>query len=200
LQCLLFKHRVFHCSIVPLLHMISRICPNIPILFLDTGFHFDETIEYRDLLVEGLGLNVQSLSALGGRLDFQESHGELYKENPTMCCYLNKVDPLKRELTNYKAWITGIRKDQTKQRRSAKVAEQEDSGLFKLCPMLEWTALDVEKYINHFDLPKHPLYDKGYRSVGCAPCTSAVVSGQDAREGRWAGTNKFECGLHFGNK
>jgi phosphoadenosine phosphosulfate reductase len=117
-------------------------------------------------------------------------------EDPNLCCYLHKVQPMQSALKGYKAWITGIRRDQTAVRAKANFLELQGDGLLKINPLLNWTKADVNRYIEEHNLPRHPLYEKGYRSVGCAPCTIAIGVNDDERAGRWAGRGKVECGLH----
>ncbi|HRQ25124.1 MAG TPA: phosphoadenylyl-sulfate reductase, partial [Anaerolineales bacterium] len=112
------------------------------------------------------------------------------------CCFLHKVQPMQMALKDVKAWITGIRRDQTSVRAHAKILELQEDGLLKINPLLNWTKPDIQRYIQEFNLPPHPLYEKGYRSVGCAPCTIAIGVNDDERAGRWAGRGKVECGLH----
>lgn len=181
---------------IPLLHLISRICPNVPVLFLDTGFHFPETLAFKDRIRRQLGLNIIELSPLMGHEQFQEQHSNLHVSNPNMCCYLNKVEPLQRKLTGYSAWISGVRRDQTEHRATTPVLDRQNNGVFKVCPMVTWKDSDIARYIDQHDLPRHPLHQAGYRSIGCACCTKAVGEGEDARSGRWAGQEKTECGLH----
>ena len=124
-------------------------------------------------------------------------------DDPNLCCYLNKVQPMQKALGDMKAWISGIRRDQTAIRAQAKILELHPNGLLKVNPLLNWTKADVENYIKEYNLPAHPLLAKGYRSIGCAPCTVAVGVSEDERAGRWAGSGKTECGLHtemFGQK
>ena len=187
----------FQTQSVPLLHMISHICPNIPIIFLDTGFHFPETLAFRDELKKELGLNIKNLTCLMGQELFSLNHNGLYKSNPNMCCYLNKVEPLERELKNYSAWISGIRRDQTEQRKNTPTVAKQKNGLFKVCPLVDWTEQMVIQYIERKRLPKPPLFDLGYRSVGCHHCTKPTTADQDSRSGRWLENEKTECGLHF---
>lgn len=187
----------FQTQSVPLLHLVSRICPQVPILFLDTGFHFQETLDFRDSLSTSLGLSVKNLGLLGGEERKQSLGPELYRKNPGMCCYLNKVEPLKRELLDYHAWVTGIRRDQTNQRRETQILSRDENGLLKICPMAKWESRSVERYREHFQLPGHPLETKGYRSIGCQPCTKPTTGGQDPRAGRWSESEKTECGIHL---
>lgn len=185
----------FQSQSVPLLHLISKHIPEVPILFLDTGFHFPETIDFKEQLTEQFGLHVIDVTSKIGHGAFKQEYGQLYKKDPDQCCYINKVEPLERALGNYKAWITGIRSDQTKQRRKADYIQQLDNGITKICPMLDWTNHDVWTYVHINELPEHPLLEQGYLSVGCAPCTQPSEEG-DARSGRWKGQGKKECGLH----
>src|SRR5690606_15495201 len=117
-------------------------------------------------------------------------------EDPDLCCYIHKVNPMQTALQNYKAWISGIRRDQTSVRANAKILELQSDGLLKINPLLNWTKADVKKYMEENKLPSHPLLEKGYRSVGCAPCTIAIGVNEDERAGRWTGREKIECGLH----
>lgn len=187
----------FQTQSLPLLHLVSRICPTIPVFFLDTGFHFKETIEFRDRLKCELGINILTLQPLYGHDAFIQKYGKLYQSNPNMCCYLNKVEPLQRALKGYDAWISGIRRDQTETRRNTPVVSIQNNGLYKICPMVHWSSEDVQAYVDRFKLPEHPLLSKGYQSIGCSPCTSPVKAGEGSRSGRWAGVEKTECGLHF---
>lgn len=186
----------FQTQSMPLLHIISQHVPEVPILFLDTGFHFPETLAFRDQLVEEWGLNVINLQYADGHGAFQQRHGALHKTDPDMCCRLNKVEPLKAALEHYEAWITGVRRDQTENRASTPVISQRSDGVYKICPMVAWTSRDVFRYINRHELPSHPLLSKGYMSVGCAPCTKSTF-GSDERSGRWSESGKTECGLHM---
>lgn len=186
----------FQTQSVPLLHVLSRVAPEVPVLFLDTGFHFPETLAFRHELAQTLGLTVIDVRNELGHAGFLEEHGELHRTDPDACCYLNKVAPLEKALSRRSAWITGIRKDQTTQRADTPVVSLEH-GRYKVCPLVNWTDRDVHEYMATHALPEHPLHAQGYRSIGCAPCTRATVRGEDARAGRWSGTDKTECGLHL---
>ncbi|HZJ09599.1 MAG TPA: phosphoadenylyl-sulfate reductase [Trueperaceae bacterium] len=186
----------FQTQSAPLLHMISLAVPAMPVMFLDTGFHFPETLAYRDELTTRLGLNLKILTPRLGLDGFALSHGELHRHDPDLCCFLNKVEPLEDALAEFGAWVAGVRRDQTKNRASAMPVTRRRDGLVKLGPMVSWTDRDVALYLDEHDLPAHPLLDKGYLSVGCAPCTRPVAVGEDARAGRWAASAKTECGLH----
>ncbi len=186
----------FQTQSIPLLHLMSRHCPDVKIYFLDTGFHFKETLYFVEDLRSRFGLKIESLSPLLGHEKFREEYGELHQEDPSMCCYLNKVEPMKRALQGAQAWISGIRRDQTKTRAMMQRFNFQAEGVLKVCPMIGWDQEQVDAYIKEYSLPKHPLLGKGYRSIGCAPCSKPTEEGQDAREGRWAGSEKTECGLH----
>ena len=186
----------FQTQSVPLLHMISRTCPAMPVMFLDTGFHFPETIAFRDRLVAELGLNLQVLHCRIPRDAFMRCYGTLYRSDPDLCCYLNKVEPLARALAGKAAWIAGIRRDQTAARRSTRIVEQGDDGICKISPLAAWSSDDVNEYIRAQGLPVHPLTNQGYPSIGCKPCTRAVGPAGESRAGRWAESAKTECGIH----
>lgn len=185
---------------LPLLHIASQVASEMPVLFLDTGFHFPETLSFRAELEKLLGLRVQIVRPETGHEGFRRLHGELYRSNPDLCCHINKVEPMKRALDGLDAWVSGIRRDQTRARAQAPVLSLSADGIVKICPMLSWSRRDVWEYINRHGLPSHPLLQHGYISVGCAPCTRPVTDGGDDRAGRWAGSQKTECGLHFGGE
>jgi phosphoadenosine phosphosulfate reductase len=186
----------FQSQSLPLLHMIGQYAPDMPVLFLDTGFHFPETLAFRDQLILELGIRVQNLSAPETDDDSRRRYEDLHRTDPDLCCYINKVEPLQRAKAGLRAWVTGIRRDQTEARRNTPIVSMERDGKYKICPMATWTDRDVWRYINEHDLPVHPLLQQGYMSIGCAPCTRPVTAGEDYRAGRWAGRNKTECGLH----
>jgi phosphoadenosine phosphosulfate reductase len=187
----------FQTQSVALLHLISRARPEIPIIFLDTGYHFPETLAYRDQLVERFGLTLRIVHPAMTPADVVKRHGDaLYRSDPDLCCYINKVEPMQRALAGLDAWITGIRRDQTANRAAAQPVEQLPDGRIKVNPLVAWTREDLWTYINRHKLPAHPLFSQGYLSVGCAPCTTPVTPGEDERSGRWAGRPKSECGLH----
>lgn len=189
----------FQTQSLPLLHMISRVCPKLPVIFLDTGFHFPETLAFRDTLQEKLGLNIINVKPAISKKQLFDRFGKApYAADPDWCCYVNKVKPMEEALkaNDIKGWISGVRRDQTDARKSFDFLELQSSGRLKIHPMLEVTERQIWTYIDTHDLPAHPLFSKGYFSVGCAPCTRAVDNAQDARSGRWAGKTKTECGLH----
>jgi phosphoadenosine phosphosulfate reductase len=189
----------FQTNSVPLLHMISRSAPDMPIFFLDTGFHFPETLAFRDRLVNEYGLNVQTLIAEMGHAGFLQKHGELHQSDPDLCCHINKVEPLDKARRGLQAWISGIRRDQTAARNGTPVFSQLRDGSYKICPLATWSRERVQHYAQTHGLPAHPLADAGYVSIGCAPCTRPVAAGEAERDGRWFGLTKTECGLHLGH-
>lgn len=189
----------FQTNSVPLLHMVSRAAPQMTIFFLDTGFHFPETLAFRDRLAREFRLNVQSLTAEMGHEGFRRAHGELYRRDPDRCCHINKVEPLERARRELRAWISGIRRDQTASRNGTPVFSQLRDGTYKICPFAMWTRERVQHYARTHHLPEHPLASLGYASIGCAPCTRPISPEEDERDGRWSGLQKTECGLHIGH-
>jgi len=179
-----------------MLHLVSRVYPEIKVYFLDTGFHFKETLEFRDQMVEKLNLNVVDLTAEMGHKKFQEQYGPLHQSDPEKCCYLNKVAPLEKALHSVDAWFSGIRRSQSKTRADILYIEEYAKGIYKFNPIASWVKEDVEKYLKEQDLPVHPLKSKGFLSIGCQPCTRAVRPGEDPRAGRWDKSDKTECGIH----
>jgi phosphoadenosine phosphosulfate reductase len=187
----------FQTQSLPLLHIVSQVAPELPVLFVDTGQHFADTLAYRDQLAALLGLNVRVVRAALSRQEVNARYGDdLYRRDPDLCCYLNKIEPMERALHGARAWISGVRRDQTTNRRSFQVVEEGERGIIRVHPLLNWTRHDVETYIARYELPHHPLHELGYTSVSCWPCTAPIHNGDDERAGRWQGTDKTECGLH----
>ncbi|MDQ4145987.1 MAG: phosphoadenylyl-sulfate reductase [Actinomycetota bacterium] len=192
----------FQASGLVILHLLRNIRPDLPVLFLDTGFHFPETIAFRDELVEEWDLNLVILRGEHGSVAAQnELHGiGLYKKNPDMCCHINKVLPLQRALEDYDGWISGLRRDQSPMRAGTPIVEAQmlPSGreVFKIHPLAGWTRADVDGYISDNAIPTHPLFERGYSSIGCSPCTRPVDVAEHERAGRWDGFGKNECGIH----
>jgi len=181
---------------VALLHMAAMVDPAVPVIFLETGKHFEETLGYRERVVERLGLlNVTDQRPSPADVAREDPGGNLHACDPNACCALRKVRPLQDALAGQAAWITGRRRDQTPARRTMAVVEPDGLRL-RVNPLAAWREADVEAYIEANALPRHPLISQGYPSVGCAPCT-APASGTDARSGRWAGLAKTECGIHL---
>jgi phosphoadenosine phosphosulfate reductase len=187
----------FQTQSVPLLHMTSLIRHDILIFFLDTGYHFWETQMFHEQLASHWQLNVLSLYRDARWDEFvRERIRSLPVKDPNLCCFIHKVQPMQRALKDMKAWITGIRRDQTAVRANAQILELQEDGLLKVNPLLNWTKQDISKYSKEHRLPAHPLFQRGYRSIGCSPCTVAIGVNEDERSGRWAGRGKVECGLH----
>jgi phosphoadenosine phosphosulfate reductase len=181
-----------------LLHMASTLDTNAQIIFLDTGFHFLETLDYRDRLTKAFGLtNVRTAAVDPIAVKRLDAHRRLHLSAPDSCCQLRKVSVLDRHLRMNDAWISGQRRDQASTRSSVSVVEVDEArGKLKFNPLADWSQSDVAAYKTCYELPDHPLTTNGYFSIGCAPCTSAVKAGEDARTGRWRGKSKLECGLH----
>lgn len=177
--------------------------PQIPVLFLDTGYHFSETYAYRDRMTKAWNLNLQNLAAKQSVADQEAQFGILNQTDPGRCCQLRKVEPLFSALENYDIWFTGLRREQSPTRKNLKVVEhhQLPSGkmLLKVSPLAAWTWDQVWNYTSEHAIDHLPLYDFGYPSIGCEPCTAIPAAGADARSGRWGG-RKLECGIHTESK
>jgi phosphoadenosine phosphosulfate reductase len=185
-----------------MLHLATRVKPDVKIITVDTGFLFPETIQFRQQLAQHLALNLFIYRPVIDREAFLAEHGKMWRSNPDACCAFNKREPFdraKREL-GVRCWITGIRRDQSETRKCAPIAQHDHLGLIKLCPIARWTERDMQNYMQENGLPYHPLREQGYLSIGCHPeedyCTRKVQPGEDPRSGRWAGFDKTECGLH----
>ena len=179
-----------------LLDMIARIDPATPVIFLETGKHFPETLRYRDRLIAKLGLSgVRNERPDAADRRQTDPDGHLWSRSPDACCGLRKVRPLERALAGFDAWITGRKRFQASSREALPRLELAD-GRVKVNPLADWTQADVDAAFEARDLPRHPLVDQGYPSIGCLPCTRRVGEGEDARAGRWSGMEKTECGIH----
>ena len=183
-----------------LLHLVASIDPATPVLFLETGKHFPETLAYRDLLVERLGLtNLINLTPDPALLAARDESGLRWSYDPDGCCEIRKVLPLAAALTDYDATLTGRKAFQSSTRANLPRFEIDISDAFgrlKINPLIDWSAEDLAAYIAEHDLPPHPLVAEGYPSIGCSPCTHKVAPGEDPRSGRWKGWDKTECGIH----
>jgi phosphoadenosine phosphosulfate reductase len=182
-----------------LLDMLSRITNRAQVFTLDTGFLFEETLRFRDEAMKRYQLPLEVVTP-GLTVEEQvERYGpELYSCAPDLCCQVRKIEPQKRFLQDYGAWVTGIRRGQTQQRASTPVLSWEERfGVVKIAPLVNWSAREVEEYVRERSIPLNPLLEGGYKSIGCAPCTRPVSEDEDARAGRWPGMEKTECGLHF---
>lgn len=190
----------FGAESVVLLHLIAEVAPNTPVLFLETGKHFPETLAYRDLLIERLGLtNVINLTPGEADLAKKDESGLRWSYDPDGCCEIRKVIPLAKAMANYDASITGRKGFQASTRTGLprfEIDRTDAAGRLKINPLADWSPEDVAHYIEKHDLPAHPLVAEGYPSIGCSPCTTKVGEGEDPRSGRWKGWDKTECGIH----
>lgn len=189
----------FQTESVVLLHMISQINSAIQILFLETGYHFPETHAFKHNIVNLLGLtNVMDLKANSEQHEALnvKHQGKPYEVDSDQCCQINKVEPLNGALKRLDAWISGIRRSQSGTRKKIKLVEEYEGGLFKINPLANVTREEMWRYLQHHNLPRHPLFNKGYLSIGCWPCTKPIQSGDHERSGRWSGREKTECGIH----
>lgn len=192
----LFITSSFQTHSIPLLHVISQIDKEIPVLFINTGFHFPETLTFRDQVAAQLGLKLVDVQSLVSRHQQRDAHGHFYfTSDPDTCCFMNKTQPLTPFLMAYDVWINGVRADQNANRRSMKVEQPAPHGVTRFHPILDWTSKMIYEYAKAHGLPRHPLEDKGYFSVGCEPCTRKMDLDNE-RGGRWFGMKKTECGLH----
>jgi phosphoadenosine phosphosulfate reductase len=182
------------------MHLATQIRPDIPILFLETGFHFAETLAFKQRLKELFDLNVVDLTGEYTVDSQAERFGpRLYERDPDLCCRLNKVEPFNVALREYDAWVTGMRRDSawTRAKSSLVMCHEVSPGhpIVRVNPIANWTQRDAWAYLKEHGIPHNPLYDLGYASIGCAPCTRMVFPGEDERAGRWSGTGKIECGI-----
>lgn len=192
----LFATSSFQTHSVVLLHLLSRIDKNIPVYFINTGYHFAETIRYKDMVRDLLGIKVIDLHAHVPKvMQTNEAGNLMFTYDPDYCCYLNKVQPVEGLLEQYDVWINGIRAQQNVYRSRFKVEDNTTGKILRFHPLIAWSTERVEAYIKEHDLPVHPLEDKGYKSIGCEPCTRPA-NGHNIRDARWAGMKKTECGLH----
>jgi phosphoadenosine phosphosulfate reductase len=182
-----------------LLHLVAQVDPNTRVIFVDTLKLFGETLRYRDQLVELLGLtNVQVIEPDPLALQINDAKGLLWQRDANSCCAIRKVEPLARALKSVDSWISGRKAFQASTRAHVGIFEQVD-GKLKINPLAGWSKTDLDAYFTQHALPPHPLVADGYLSIGCMPCTTPVKPGEDARAGRWRGSEKTECGIHGAN-
>jgi phosphoadenosine phosphosulfate reductase len=190
----------FQAEDVVVLHMVRAILPRVPVLFLETGYHFAETLAYRDRIGSEWDLNLINVLPERTVAEQEAEFGILYQSAPDRCCGLRKVEPLFRALQPYDVWVTGLRRQQSKSRANLQAEElftlPGGRKIRKLSPLTEWTTRDVWQYAELHRIPLLPLYEKGYTSIGCAPCTTLPFDSDDPRSGRWSG-RKLECGIHI---
>ncbi|GAA5087677.1 phosphoadenosine phosphosulfate reductase [Thermocatellispora tengchongensis] len=182
-----------------LIDLVSRVKPGVDVLFIDTGYHFAETIGTRDAVKQVYDVNLIEVKPSRTVAEQDRDLGpRLFGRNPDLCCFLRKVEPLNRALEPYLAWISGIRRDESPSRANVKVVEWDAKRqMVKVNPIARWTQEDVDNYIADNGVLINPLHYDNYPSIGCAPCTRQVLDGEDPRSGRWAGTGKTECGIHL---
>ncbi len=190
----------FQAEDVAVLHMVLQLEPRIPVIFLETGYHFPETLVYRDRIASAWNLNLVNVEAEQSVAEQESQFGILNQTAPDRCCGLRKVEPLFRALGSYTTWVTGLRRQQSKSRANLQPHEfftlPTGKILAKLSPLAQWTTRDVWQYAEQHSIPLLPLYEQGYTSIGCAPCTSLPFDANDPRSGRWSG-RKLECGIHL---
>ena len=190
----------FQAEDMVLLDMVRPLRPGIPVVFLDTGYHFAELYEYRDRMAREWRMNLLNLLPEQTVAEQESQFGILNRTDPGRCCGLRKVQPLFSALAGYRLWFTGLRREQAKSRAALKQIEDfalpSGKTIRKISPLSEWTTKDVWTYAAERDIPLVSLYDKGYSSIGCEPCTSLPLDPDDPRSGRWGG-QKLECGIHI---
>jgi phosphoadenosine phosphosulfate reductase len=196
---LMFAGSSFQTHSIPMLHILSLIDTTIPIYFLNTGYLFPQTIEYKNQIAELFGIKVIDLKSSTPRNMQKDSNGRLlFTSDPDFCCHLNKVAPMEPILQTHDIWINGVRADQNANRAKMKEEQRTPQRAMRYHPMLKWTKQMIWAYIKEFNIPHHPLDAAGYTSIGCEPCTRKIDPTQmgDERMARWFGLNKTECGLH----
>ncbi|MRJ09834.1 phosphoadenylyl-sulfate reductase [Ornithobacterium rhinotracheale] len=187
----------FQTHSLPLLHISTRAIKDLPVIFIDTGFHFAETYAFRDQIVREWSLNLKNVRSKTSKHQQVNEDGQfLYASDTDYCCHINKVEPLNTSIQDYDIWIAGLRRDQTKFRSGLDYFEKQKSGITKYHPILDWNSKMIYEYRKLHNLPAHPLEEKGFFSIGCFPCTQSVHD-ENERGGRWAGSNKTECGIHL---
>lgn len=181
-----------------LLHMVAQVDPSMPVYFLETGKHFPETLDYVEMLKKQFGLlNIHAIHPNPDDIKRFDPNGDLWETDPDSCCHIRKTEPLEPITEQYGGWVTGRKRYQTKERGVLPHFELTSDDRIKVNPLAYFSDADVVEYRQKHNLPEHPLYAKGYKSIGCAPCTSIVAEGEDPRAGRWRGLNKKECGIHY---
>ena len=181
-----------------LAHLAGRAVPGVHVIFLDTGYHFAETVGTRDWITGVLPITLVNVTPQQTVAEQDQEFGpRLFERDPDLCCSLRKVQPLAQTLAGYTAWGSGIRRDESPSRANTRLIDWDAKrGMIKINALAAWTQADVDAYVARHQVPVNPLVDFGFASIGCAPCTRAVAPGEDPRAGRWAGRNKTECGIH----
>jgi phosphoadenosine phosphosulfate reductase len=180
------------------LHYLAQVDKSVPVLFLETGKHFMETLMYRDILIDRFGFtDAREIKPDAADLAAQDPNGDLWSKDPNACCRIRKVLPLDHAMQPFDSWITGRKRFQASTRKAIPLFEASADGKIKVNPLAYWTPDMIQDAFKRFKLPQHPLFDEGFASIGCQPCTRRVEAGEDARAGRWAGKDKTECGIHL---
>ena len=193
----MFTSSSFQSHSTVLLHILSQYSANIPVYFINTGYLFPETIAYKDQISKLFKLEVIDIASSTSKNMQKDAQGKLlFASDPDYCCYLNKTQPMETVLRSHDVWINGVRRDQNRFRQSLAPEESAPYGSLRFHPMLEWTPKDIYKYLNDHQIPRNPLDQQGFFSIGCEPCTRKRHPELDEREARWFGMSKFECGLH----
>ena len=179
-------------------HLFAQLVPGVEVLFLQTGYHFEETLQTRDVAIRDLAITVIEALPVQSVAEQDSQYGEkLHDRDPNLCCFLRKVDPLARSLQDRAAWVTGVRRSEAPTRTNTPIVSWDSKhDLVKINPLAAWSDDDVEAYQVEHHLARNPLVAQGYPSIGCAPCTRKVAVGEDPRAGRWSGNDKTECGIH----
>jgi phosphoadenosine phosphosulfate reductase len=189
----------FQAEDIIVLHLLRKRAPRIPVLFLETGYHFADTYEFRDKIVRDFDLNLVNVMPEKTVVEQESQFGILYRDEPTRCCQLRKVEPLMKALEPFEIWFTGLRREQSPTRKNLRKAEQHrlpvGKTLLKVSPLADWTWAQVWEYTGANRLPYLPQYERGYASIGCEPCTALPEDPNNLRSGRWSG-KKLECGIH----
>jgi len=186
----------FQTHSIPLLHILSKTGVKFDVMFINTGFHFPETMIFRDEISNLLKLNLTDVHSMVPKCQQKDADGQFYfVSDPDYCCFLNKVQSLEPTLLQYDIWISGVRGDQSATRKSMKIEQPAPFNTTRFHPILDWNAKQIYEYRKQYNLPEHPLDAQGYQSIGCAPCTRKLDL-NDERSARWFGMNKTECGLH----
>lgn len=193
----LFTTSSFQSHSLVLLHMLSRIDRTIPVYFINTGYHFPETLAFVEQVADQFGVQVVDLKPLVPKNHQRDAEGNLlFTSDPDFCCYLNKTQPMDLVLQEYDIWINGVRADQSAARSAMRVEQPAPHGVLRFHPMLDWNIKMIYAYLREYQLPRHTLESKGYVSIGCEPCTKKLDPDMQEREARWYGLNKTECGLN----
>jgi len=188
----------FGYSGIVLLNFVKAAFPDIPIYFIDTGYHFEETLKLRLKIMDEWKINIQMVSTSRPKAELVGLMGEkAYNTDPDMCCHYRKVEPLQNLMNDDTVWLSATRRDQAITRKNTQPIEIDGRGQIKISPLYNWTSEACWTYIRKYDLPYNPLHDQFYPSIGCYPCTNPIDEGGDERSGRWSGSDKVECGLHI---